>query len=210
MRTWICLLLVTALAVPALQATAKGKDKMEAVTEVDEDKAGYYVDTEVDFRHLRGKSTAEGLGLSIELWRPWSEIPDPGDTELTVNVHKPKKGKAPTDEITVKFDGTWELRKASKAKAGGAKKKKGKGGEGDEGDEEEAEEPPKAPARATGTVTISGNTIDLTVPWSDLGYDEAWVTVSAKHGDRREGKVYATATDSIPNKGKFLSVGKKN
>jgi hypothetical protein len=208
MRTWICLLLVTALAVPALGVAAKGKGKgkSEAVTEVDEDKAGYYVDSEVDFRHLRGKGTADGLDLSIELWRPWSEIPDPGDTELTVKVHKPR-GKAPTDEITVLYDGTWELRKASKAKAGGSKKKKGKG---DAGDEEEAEEAPKAPARASGKVTFDGNNIDLTVPWSDLGYDDAWVTVSAKHGDRREGKVYTTASDSIPNKGKFLSVRKSN
>ena len=207
MRTWICLLLVTALAIPALHAAAKGKSKgkLEAVTEVDEDKAGYYVDSEVDFRHLRGKGTTDGLGLSIELWRPWSEIPDPGDTEITVKVHKPK-GKKPVDEITVLCDGTWELRKASKAKAGGSKKK----GKGDDGDDEEADEPPKAPARATGTVTFSGNNIDLTVPWSDLGYDDAWVTVSAKHGDRREGKVYTTASDSIPNKGKFLSVRKSN
>ncbi len=200
MRSWICLLLVTALTIPALHAAAKGKGKPEAVPEVEEDKAGYYVDSEVDFRHLRGKGTADGLNLAIELWRPWSELPDPGDTEVTIQVHKPK-GKSPSDEITVLYDGTWELRAAGKGSKGS--KKKGKGG-----DDEEAEEPPKEPARATGKVAIDGTVIDLTVPWSDLGYDEAWVSVSATHADRREGKVYTTAKDRIPNKGKFLLVGK--
>jgi len=198
------ILLAVSLLVPTLGAWAKGKGKPEAVTEVDEDKAGYYVDSEVDFRHLKGKGGADGLNLSIELWRPWSDIPDPDETEVTISVHKPK-GKSPSDTISVKYDGTWELREAAKASKGkGGSKKKGKGAE--EG--EEPEEPPKPPARASGKASIEGKTIEVTVPWSELGYDAAWVTVSAKHGDRREGKVYTTASDRIPNKGKFLEVSK--
>ncbi len=207
-RILVAITALTLLGLPGL-ATAADKDKLEGLTELEEDKAGYNADVEVDFRNLSGSAAADGLSLTIDLWTAWADIPEPEETEVSISLGK-AKAKAFTEKVDVSFDGTWELRKVEKAKKS-KKSSKGKGDEEEgEGEEEaEEEEEPKTPALASGNATIDGHTITLTIPWEHVAHSTVWIQVSSMHDTAEEGdKVYTKATDVIPNGLKRLEIVK--
>jgi hypothetical protein len=150
-----------ALIAPSLAHAGKF-EPVEALEE--EDGAGYNAGYEVDFRNLTGEGTTKGVSLTIELWTPWADIENPEETDVTVELGK-AKARAFTEQVTINYDGTWELRPVAKGK----KKKKS---------DEEAEEPA---ALATGQVNIDGTTISLVIPWENLPYDTVWLKVKADH-----------------------------
>ncbi len=193
-KIWIATSMVALLALPSV-ASAKGR--FEAVTEADEDKAGYGAEHEVDFRNLAGEATAEGIHLTIELWNAWESLRNADDTDVTVQLMR-KNSKKFTEEVAILPDGRWELRPAGKDDGGK-----------DDDEDDGGPKPEREAPTATGTVTIDGATLDLTIPWSDLGYEAAWLKVTcARESDDESRKVYTTFRDEIPNGAEVLEVVK--
>lgn len=180
-------LLITLLGSILLAAPGLAEAKYEAVTEVEEDRAGYDAAHEVDFRTLSAVATAEGVDLTIDLWTPWGKLDAPEDSQISIQLARSGSRKF-TSEVEVSFGGTWEMRPISKASAA-------------KGDEDE--EPAKPPATATGEATISGNTISLTIPWEHVAHSTIWLKAQASTSSEE-----SSAVDEIPNGDTVLEVAR--
>ncbi len=186
-----------------LPAAAKKKAAFEELASPVEDKAGYGAQTELDFKRLSAEATGTGVTLTIETWAAWADIPEPGDSRISILCLDDRgKGFLP-NAFRLALEGGALVLSEGPAE-----------GEGDGAASDEW-----MPAAGSWQASLEGTVITVTIPWEQFPADrpalQVWslhklettdaetgeVTVSYTHG-----KSAGVPTDDVPNRGKVLVI----